>query len=215
MVKPDRRRGRTQTEHFTKMHRDTMLSPAFHALSCSAKALYPFLKLEWKGPRANNNGAIKLSHRQAADLLNVSKDTATRAFHDLQAKGFLYVQKHGVIGIQGKARCPEYELTELPLPGSRQGRRLYLDWKPGNDFEVTRHSGQLQSRSKTEKNNTPSLKRGRTSPENEDEIKRSVRKTRTVSPDNADVQKQSVDSNVIKSRTSLSTTTVDGQLSLF
>ncbi len=38
-----------------------MQMPAWRALPATAQALYPWLKLEWHGPRANNNGKISLS----------------------------------------------------------------------------------------------------------------------------------------------------------
>ena len=126
-------------EHFTKMIRTTMETPAWRALSTTAQALYPWLKLEWRGPQANNNGKIRLSVREAAERLGVSdQNTAARAFHDLQAKGFLVLTEHAVLGIEGAAKSPAYELTELALPyGDKpDGRKLYRDWRPGADFPV-------------------------------------------------------------------------------
>lgn len=125
-------------EHFTKLVRNTMETPAWRALSPTAQALYPWLKLEWRGPQANNNGKIRLSVRQASERLGVSVNTAARAFHDLQAKGFLVVTKPACLGIVGQATCPEYELTEIGLPSGekRGGRRLYRDWQEGRDFPV-------------------------------------------------------------------------------
>ena len=52
---------RSETEHFTKLIRVTMETPAWRALSSTAQALYPWLKLEWRGPQNNNNGRISLA----------------------------------------------------------------------------------------------------------------------------------------------------------
>lgn len=116
--------------HFTPMYRATMETKAWRALSATAQALYPWVKLEWKGPKANNNSKISLSVRQAAERLGVTPDTANRAFRDLQAKGFLVVTEYGTLGSTGEAKSHCYEITELPLPhgSERNGRRLFEKW---------------------------------------------------------------------------------------
>lgn len=155
-------RGRTEKpEHFAAMIRTTMETPAWRALSPVAQALYPWLKLEWRGPKANNNGKIRLSVRQAAERLGVSDNTAMRAFHDLQAKGFLVVTEHARLGLGGEAKSPAFEITELATPhgDKAEGRKLYRDWQEGHDFPVHRAMA-----------NNPSGKNGRTKPclKNED-----------------------------------------------
>lgn len=125
-------------DRFTKLTFVLIETPAWRALSNHARYLYLILKFEWKGPKANNNGKIALSVRQAADKLGVSLDTASRAFHDLQAKGFIVVTEIGHPGVHGSASGHRYEITELPLPPEKgtAGRRLYLGWKKNADFEV-------------------------------------------------------------------------------
>lgn len=125
-------------EHFAKMKRSVMESEAWRAISPTAQALYPWLLLEWKGPMANNNGKIRLSVRSAGRRVGVSKETAARAFHDLQAKGFLVVATMAHLGTEGEARGTFYELTEIQRPGSsgNGGSHLYRKWRPGKDFDV-------------------------------------------------------------------------------
>jgi len=131
------KRNEARVEHFAPMIRNTMSTPAWRALSPCAQALYPWLKLEWRGPKANNNGRIALSVRQASELMGVGVNTAARAFHDLQAKGFLVVKRSAQLGVKGQATSPEFELTEIALPGEgNRARRLYADWKLGGDFPV-------------------------------------------------------------------------------
>ena len=126
------------SDHFTKLLRITMEEPAWRALSLSAQALYPWLKLEWRGPKANNNGKIRLSVRQAAERIGVTSVTSSKAFHDLQAKGFLVVTEHARLGVGGEAKSPAYELTEIKMLHSDQidGRKLYRDWQKGCDYPV-------------------------------------------------------------------------------
>ena len=132
------RRKSKVKEHWTKLLRDTMEEPAWKALSSAAQALYPWLKLEWKGADFNNNGKIRLSVRQASTRLGVGRDTAARAFHDLQAKGFIIVTEPARLGLSGEAKSPAYEITELKTPSLDQshGRKLYTEWRPGHDFPV-------------------------------------------------------------------------------
>ena len=132
-----RKRDKPREEQWTKLVRPMMQTDAWRALPPVAQALYPWLKFEWKGPKANN-GKLSLSVRQAADRLGVAVNTAGKAFHELQAKGFLVVARAGSLGCEGEAKGHEYELTELPLPGSDKpaGRRLFLEWQLGADFPV-------------------------------------------------------------------------------
>ncbi len=156
--------GRNGSEHYTTMNRFMMSTPAWRALSTVAQAVYPFLKLEWHGPKFNNNGKIRFSVRQAAEAIGVCPNTANKAFHELQAKGFTVVMEKGALGVRGMARGPSYEITELGTPGCNTPRMLYKDWRPGKDFEVVLHNANnpegLNGRE------IPSRKRGRTRLEN-------------------------------------------------
>lgn len=128
----------TKSEHWTKLIRTMMEEPAWRALSPTAQALYPWLKLEWRGPKNNNNGRICLSVRQAAHGLGVSDNTAAKAFHDLQAKGFIVQTETPCLGVNGAARGAMYELTELACNKRDDpvGRKLYKTWTKGSDFPV-------------------------------------------------------------------------------
>jgi DNA-binding transcriptional MocR family regulator len=135
------KKGRNPNEHYTMMARHMMMCPAWQALTTTAQALYPWLRLEWHGAAYNNNGKIRLSVRQSAERLGIGVNTAARGFHDLQAKGFIVVTERACLGIRGMARSAAYELTELAMPTSDQpaGRKLYRDWKSGHDFPVEKH----------------------------------------------------------------------------
>jgi DNA-binding transcriptional MocR family regulator len=130
------KKNENRTEKFTKMVLATMKSEAWQALPPVAQALYPWLKLEWKGSNHNNNGKLRLSVRQAADRLGVCRNTAANAFHHLQAKGFIVVTETAHLGFEGHGTSPAFELTELPKPPSREPKNLFRHWKPGHDFPV-------------------------------------------------------------------------------
>jgi hypothetical protein len=131
--------GRTKSgDKFAKVFLATMQSPAWHALSPYAQRLHPWLLLEWNGSHTNNNGRISFSTRQAATALACNRETARRAFIDLQAKGFLVVTRCAALGSEGKARGHKYELTEFGTASRPIPRKLFRDWNPGCDFPVIR-----------------------------------------------------------------------------
>jgi len=134
------KRGRNNFEHYTKMTRGLMSQDAWRALKPAAQSLYVWLRFEWKGPNNNNNGRIRLSCRQAALRIGITRNTAMGAFRQLQAKGFIVVTEPGCLGVEGAARGPAYELTELGMPGRPVPRHLYRKWKAGHDFDVVRHN---------------------------------------------------------------------------
>lgn len=136
MAKAKKNRRSDHTLHYTIIQRRLVQTKAWHALTTAAQSLYPLIRLEWKGEKFNNNGAIALSVRQAAALMGVTKDTSSKAFQDLQGKGFIVVHKFAVLGQHGQGRATEYELTELPMPGLKSGWRLFEQWDENNSFPV-------------------------------------------------------------------------------
>ena len=131
------KRNESRRDHFTQMIRTNMETPAWQALNVHAQALYPWLKLEWKGPKANNNGRIQYSVRQAADKLGCSRETAALALRDLQRKGWLVVTGKACLGVKGAARGNQYELTEVAMPGDgKRPRNMFREWTAENEFPV-------------------------------------------------------------------------------
>ena len=111
---------------------------AWRSLSSAAQALFPWLVMEFRGVKFNNNGKIRLSVRQAAERMGVARDTAARAFHDLQAKGFLLVKKGASLGVSGHGKCPEYEITFITNVHNGPSK-LYLTWSDNEEFEIFKH----------------------------------------------------------------------------
>ena len=146
MAKAYKKHGRLGDQgHWTQMLRTTMETDAWRALRPTAQALYPWLKLNWKGPKNNNNGQIQFSARQAAKAMGVSLNTAASAFLDLQAKGFIRVTAIAELGTEGQGKATSYEITELAYSRNVNennlgpkiiASKLYLQWQPGKDFLV-------------------------------------------------------------------------------
>ena len=135
--------GSARNEHGTYVTRRLMENAAWRALDPKAQVLHIWLHLEWKGPKFNNNGKIRLSYRQAAAKIGIGINAVMGAFHQLQAKGFILITKRGSLGVEGEARGPTYELTDIGLP-NQTPKLLFLKWKEGHDFEVIRHNSPVE-----------------------------------------------------------------------
>jgi len=80
-------KGRSTTgPRFVKLEHWMLMTPAWQSLPPAPRALYLALAQRYNG---SNNGEISMSIREAARLLHVAKDTATKAFRELEAKGFI------------------------------------------------------------------------------------------------------------------------------
>lgn len=201
------RKGRSRpSEHFARLTRSIMEEPAWGAMPTRAQALYPWLMLEWRGQDHNNNGKVRLSVRQAAQKMGVSTNTAAAAFHDLQAKGFIVVREKAVLGLEGHAKSPAYELTDFPMPGivPQVGRKLFREWREGKDFEVVTHTANNPT-GLNGKSRNPSQKARRSRLKNDDEKPNAVSEKRTGCLKSRDVSDDSKTTNVIDFETSLST----------
>ena len=127
---------RNKDGKWTMILLSTINTPAWRELPTKSQSLYMLVKLEWKGPKMNNNGKIALSCRQAARKMGVSLNTAATAFRELQAKGFIVVTEPSWLGVEGEAKLQLYEITELPMPGKKNGNHLYARWTSGNDYPI-------------------------------------------------------------------------------
>lgn len=81
------RQGRSHPS-FIMLRHDMMESEAWKSLSVASQALWLYIRKRYNG---NNNGEIPLSCREASSFLNVSKNTAAKAFEELENRGFIKV----------------------------------------------------------------------------------------------------------------------------
>ena len=87
-------------------------SDAYRSLSCTARCLLVELYRKYNG---TNNGDLFLSCRDAAELLGLSsKDTASRAFRELQVRGFILAKGRGAFSMKLKL-ATTWILTEFPV----------------------------------------------------------------------------------------------------
>jgi hypothetical protein len=121
------RKGRSRRkERFVKLMHWMLRGAAWCALTPAARALYVELAQRYNG---FNNGEISLSVREAAWLLHIAKDTASKTFHELEEKGFI---KRSVCGsFNWKLRhATTWILTEFDL-GDVPATKEFARWQPG------------------------------------------------------------------------------------
>lgn len=83
--------------------------------------------------RFSNNGQIALSMTEAARLLGLGKTTVTRAFRELEGKGFIVKTKQG----QWYGRlASEWRLTDKPFNDSPATN----DWKQPRQKPIEEHA---------------------------------------------------------------------------
>ena len=105
--------GRRKGEPKHIRHYEWMLaSSAYRSLSCYARCLLVELYRRYNG---GNNGEISMSVREAAELLGCNKDTALKAFRELEERGFIKSNVKGAFTL--KERHATTWILPAPAPG--------------------------------------------------------------------------------------------------
>ena len=118
------RRGRSRKkERFVKLDFWLLKMPAWRALGPVARAVYIELAQRYNG---SNNGEISMSVREVARFVHVAKDTASKAFYELEEKGF--IRRHVCGSFNWKLRhATTWVLTEFPI-GEIPGTKDFARW---------------------------------------------------------------------------------------
>ena len=112
---------------FVKLEHWFLGTPAWQSLQPAPRVLYVALAQRYNG---SNNGEISMSVREAARLLHIAKDTATKAFRELEYKGFIKCRKCGSFNYKLR-HASIWILTEHPLPGDFATKE-FASWRPEN-----------------------------------------------------------------------------------
>lgn len=104
-----------------------MKTKAWQSLSPAARSIYVELAQRYNG---FNNGEISLSVREAARLVHVAKDTASKALHELETKGFIKRRLCGSFNFKLR-HATTWILTEFGLDGSPPTKEFF-SWRPEN-----------------------------------------------------------------------------------
>ena len=100
-------------------------TPAWRSLPPASRALYVEIAQRFNG---SNNGEIFLSVRDAAKFVNIAKDTATKSFHELEAKGFIRRYVCGSFNWKRK-HATTWILTEHAF-GDQLATKDFASWVP-------------------------------------------------------------------------------------
>lgn len=125
----DKPMGKKQSEPFVMLGSEMLNSPAYRALSFSARSMLIEVLHYYSG---KNNGRIWLAPLVLSER-GFSKNTASRALKELREHGFIYMTKRG--GNQ-RGGCSWFALTWLKIDKA-EGQHLenfkksaYLFWEP-------------------------------------------------------------------------------------
>ncbi|SLN64103.1 hypothetical protein ROA7450_03380 [Roseovarius albus] len=130
------KKGKKGAGRFVQLPEWLLSSEAWRTMKPGPRALYIELKRLYNG---GNNGAIYLSHRDAAKALAVGRDTVAQYFVGLIERGFIKVTKGHCLGPSGVGQAASYALTEEALNGAAATKE-FMSWKKQNPRRKIRHS---------------------------------------------------------------------------
>jgi DNA-binding transcriptional MocR family regulator len=131
-------------------------SMAWQSLDPVARALYVELSRRYRGLNSNN-GKIPYSVREAATALNVSRNTAARAFHHLGERGFIVAKKRSGFNVKGRTST-EWLLTEFPdntLSSVNTATKTFMSWTPAPPVRSPTRKTQTSFNSPTGETHSP------------------------------------------------------------
>ena len=99
---------------FVALHRATMKSPAWKAMSMGARALFAELKYNYNTKAQNS---VFLSGRDGAKKLNAHRDTIAKLFRELEHYGFIVKVRGAHLGLEGVGKAALYRMTDCPHAG--------------------------------------------------------------------------------------------------
>jgi hypothetical protein len=150
MPKRHNAKGRSTSERYVRLPHWMLNSPAWRSLSPIARCVLIELLSIYNG---SNNGFIAMSARTAAERVGCVKDTAARAFRELQDKGFIEVSIVGAFH-RKTPHATEYRLALYPCHRTNMlAANTFMKWRPpANPFS---RSDEQDSRSDYRDSNGP------------------------------------------------------------
>lgn len=112
---------------FVQLHEWFQETTAWATLPPGPRALYIELKRRYTG---SNNGRIILSHRDAAKLLNVHRNTVGKWFQKLETRGFIVMKQAPHLGPSGVGQTSHWLLTELQSNDQKPAIKTFASWQP-------------------------------------------------------------------------------------
>jgi hypothetical protein len=137
MPKTHNKTGRSRTAgRFALLPEDVLKSLAYTAKSPLGRALLIEIAFLFVGA---NNGHLGLSARQAAGRLGCSKDSAARAFRELQAHGLIEARRIGKFSTKSAPLASEWALAWRTCNRTnRLASNAYRQWRKARDGEPSK-----------------------------------------------------------------------------
>jgi DNA-binding transcriptional MocR family regulator len=115
-----------RSEQYLALSYRTLRHPSWRSLSGAAVKVYLELRSRYHG---GNNGKLSLSLEEGAKLLGLGKMTISRAFQELERKGFIVMMKQG--HWYGRM-ATEYRVTDKACDG-HPATQDWMRWRPENE----------------------------------------------------------------------------------
>lgn len=123
------RKGPGTTDRFVALPHYMLRSAAWQALTPVARAVLIEVLVLYRGP-GTSNGYLALSARSAGKRCRCSKDTAHRAFTELQRLGFLELAKEGSFD-RKSPHANEWRATLYPCDRTHAvSSKAFMRWRP-------------------------------------------------------------------------------------
>ncbi len=101
-------------------------SEAWATLRPGPRSLYIELKRRFNG---SNNGRIILSHRDAAKLMSVHRNTVGQWFDELEDRAFIRMTQAPHLGPSGVGQTAHWALEELPGDDMKSAPKGFMTWR--------------------------------------------------------------------------------------
>lgn len=111
----------------TRLEEWFQATEAWATLKPGPRALYIELKRRFNG---GNNGTIRMSVREAADLLNVHRNTVATYFADLIERGLVVQTRAGHLGFDGHGIASTWALCEMRQANGKPADLSFRTWTP-------------------------------------------------------------------------------------
>lgn len=125
MAKSYKRHKRGEAGRHVQLPEWLQASEAWATMRPGPRALYVELKRRFNG---SNNGAIYLSHRDAARALNVSRNTVGPMFRELEQRGFIRLTVAPHLGPSGIGQASVWALEELAAQDGKLAGKAFMRW---------------------------------------------------------------------------------------
>ena len=125
-----KRKKRGETGRHVQLPEWLQASWAWTTMKPGPRALYIELKRRFNG---HNNGAIYLSHRDAAMALNVHRNTAGAWFRELENRGFIRLTIKPHLGPSGIGEASVWALEKLATKDGRLAGKTFMRWSKNQE----------------------------------------------------------------------------------